>query len=141
MKRILFIVSLFLLIGCNPKKEQKVEITPKGNFYKQSEMAALMLLMFETNAQNKQLILEGKQPKDFPEEFLKIHTAQLTDPTDRTADFKTFSDFYLENMKLVFEPTQELLVNRHNTAVNSCIACHQTTCVGPIPKIKKLLIQ
>ena len=141
MKRILFIVSLFLLIGCNPKKEQKVEITPKGNFYKQSEMAALMLLMYETNAQNKQLILEGKQPKEFPEEFLKIHTAQLTDPTDRTADFKTFSDFYLQNMKQVFEPTQELLVNKHNTAVNSCIACHQTTCVGPIPKIKKLLIQ
>ena len=52
------------------KKEQKVEITPKGNFYKQSEMAALMLLMYETNAENKQLILEGKQPKAFPEEFL-----------------------------------------------------------------------
>lgn len=141
MKRILFIVSLFFFIGCDAKKEQKVEITPKANFYKQSEMAALMLLMYETNAQNKQLILEGKQPKEFPEEFLKIHSAQLTDPTDRTADFKTFSDFYLENMKLVFEPTQESLVNKHNTTVNSCIACHQTTCVGPIPKIKKLLIQ
>jgi len=140
MKRVVFIVSLFLLIGCNPKKEQKVEITPKGNFYKQSEMAALMLLMYETNAQNKQLILEGKQPKEFPEEFLKIHIAQLTDSTDRTADFKTFSDFYLQNMKQVFEPTQESLVNKHNITINSCIACHQTTCLGPIPKIKKLLI-
>jgi len=140
MKRVVFIVSLFLLIGCNPKKEQKVEITPKGNFYKQSEMAALMLLMYETNAQNKQLILEGKQPKELPEEFLKIHIAQLTDSTDRTADFKTFSDFYLQNMKQVFEPTQESLVNKHNITINSCIACHQTTCLGPIPKIKKLLI-
>jgi len=140
MKRVVFIVSLFLLIGCNPKKEQKVEITPKGNFYKQSEMAALMLLMYETNAQNKQLILEGKQPKEFPEEFLKTHIAQLTDSTDRTADFKTFSDFYLQNMKQVFEPTQESLVNKHNITINSCIACHQTTCLGPIPKIKKLLI-
>ena len=140
MKRVIFIFSFFLFIGCNSKKEQKVEITPKGNFYKQSEMAALMLLMYETNAQNKQLILDGKQPKKFPEEFLKIHTAQLTDPSDRTPDFRTFSDFYLEKMKLVFEPTQESLINKHNTTVNSCIACHQTTCVGPIPKIKKLLI-
>ena len=143
MKKIFFLFSLFILVGCNTnaKKEQKVEITPKGNFYKQSEMAALMLLMYETNAQNKQLILEGKQPKEFPEEFLKIHSAKLTDPTNRNADFKTFSDFYLENMKQVFEPSTESLINKHNTTINSCIACHQTTCVGPIPKIKKLLIQ
>ena len=141
MKRIIFVFLLILFVGCNSKKEQKVEITAKGNFYKQSEMAALMLLMYETNAKNKQLILDGKQPKNFPKEFLKIHSAQLTDPSDRTADFKTFSDFYLSNMKLVFETSKESLINKHNTTVNSCIACHQTTCVGPIPKIKKLLIQ
>ena len=88
MKKIILFFSIILFVGCNSKKEQKVEITPKGNFYKQSEMAALMLLMYETNAQNKQLILDGKQPKEFPEEFLKIHTAQLTDSTDRTLEFK-----------------------------------------------------
>ncbi|WP_347173701.1 hypothetical protein [Polaribacter uvawellassae] len=141
MRKIIFICSLFLFIGCNSKKEEKVEITPKGNFYKQSEMAALMLLMYETNAQNKQLILDGKQPKEFPEEFLKIHTAELTDSTDRTADFKTFSNFYLNNMKLVFETSEESLISKHNNTINSCITCHQTTCIGPIPKIKKLLIQ
>ncbi|MFN0728007.1 hypothetical protein [Polaribacter gochangensis] len=141
MKKIIFICSLFLFIGCNSKKEEKVEITPKGNFYKQSEMAALMLLMYETNAQNKQLILDGKQPKEFPKEFLKIHTAELTDSTDRTADFKAFSNFYLDHMKLVFETSEESLISKHNATINSCIACHQTTCIGPIPKIKKLLIQ
>lgn len=104
-------------------------------------MAALMLLMYETNAQNKQLILEGKQPKKFPEEFLKIHTAQLTDLTDRTADFKTFSDFYLSNLQEVFDSPSDSLIIKHNATVTSCIACHQTTCIGPIPKIKKLLIQ
>ena len=104
-------------------------------------MAALMLLMYETNANNKKLILEGKQPAKFPEEFLKIHSAKLTDSTDRTAGFKTFSDFYLNNMKQVFESPQDSLIVKHNTTINSCIACHQTTCIGPIPKIKKLLIQ
>lgn len=104
-------------------------------------MAALMLMMYETNAQNKQLILEGNQPKEFPKEFLKIHTAKLTDSTDRTADFKTFSDFYLKNMKQVFEASSESLITKHNTTINSCIACHQITCIGLIPKIKKLLIE
>ncbi len=141
MKKIIFIGTLLLFIGCNSKKEEKVEITPKGNFYKQSEMAALMLLMYEVNAKNKQFILVGKQPREFPEEFLKIHTAKLTDPTDRTEEFKTFSNFYLDNMKLVFETSQESLISKHNTTINSCVACHQTTCIGPIPKIKKLLIQ
>lgn len=141
MKKLLLLFSILLFVGCNAKKEQKVEITPKGNFYKQSEMAALMLLMYQKNAENKQLILDGKQPKEFPEEFLKIHTAQLTDSTNRTLEFKTFSDFYLRNMKSVFEPTKESLINKHNNTINSCITCHQTTCVGPIPKIKKLLIQ
>lgn len=141
MKKLLLLFSILLFVGCNAKKEQKVEITPKGNFYKQSEMAALMLLMYQKNAENKQLILDGKQPKEFPKEFLKIHTAQLTDSTNRTLEFKTFSDFYLKNMKQVFEPTKESLINKHNNTINSCITCHQTTCVGPIPKIKKLLIQ
>ena len=140
MKRIIFIFFLFLFIGCNLKKEQKEQITPKGNFYKQSEMAALMLLMYERNAENKKLILEGKQPKVFPKEFLKIHTAKLTDSTDRNGDFKTYSDYYLSTLRVVFETSKDSLKEKHNNVVNSCITCHKTTCVGPISKIKKLLI-
>ena len=104
-------------------------------------MAALMLWMYDVNAANKQLILEGKSPKHFPKDFLKIHTAQLTDSTDRTLSFKAFSDYYIRNMKAVFESSQESLTRRHNTVINSCISCHQTICIGPIPKIKKLLIK
>lgn len=141
MKKIIFICSLFFLLGCEANKEQKVNIEPQGNFYKQSEMAALMLLMYETNAQNKQLIINGKQPKEFPEEFLRIHTAKLTDSSDRNASFEAFSDIYLNNMKQVFQSSQESLTEKHNRTINSCIACHKTTCIGPIPKIRKLLIQ
>lgn len=140
MKQLVLIFSVVFLFSCNSRKETKVEITPAKKFYKQSEMAALMLLMYKTNAENKQLILDGKSPNKFSEEFLKIHTAKLTDPTDRTSDFKTFSSFYLNNMKQVSVASQDSLINKHNAVVNSCIACHETTCVGPIPKIKKLYI-
>lgn len=140
MRKILFVVSLFFVFGCVSKKEEKAD-APKYKMYKQSEMAALMLQMYEKSADNKRLVLEGKTPEDFPEEFLKIHTAQLTDPSDRTPNFKTFSDFYLTSFQKVFETSKDSLVASHNNAINSCIACHKTTCVGPIPKIKKLLIQ
>jgi cytochrome c553 len=142
MKQLFFILFAVLFISCNSTKEEAiVEITPAKNFYKQSEMAALMLLMYEKNEENKKLILAGKSPKEFPEEFLKIHTAQLTDSTDRNQNFEAFSKYYIKSIKQVFSSPQDSLIENHNTAINSCIACHETTCVGPIPRIKKLLIQ
>jgi len=140
MRKVLFIVLFGFILGCVSKKEEK-EVTTEYKMYKQSEMAALMLQMYAKNTANKKLILEGKTPTDFPEEFLKIHTAKLTDPSDRTASFNTFSDFYLKSFQQVFKTSKDSLKIKHNNAINSCIACHKTTCVGPIPKIKKLLIQ
>ncbi|MDD7914867.1 hypothetical protein [Polaribacter ponticola] len=108
--------------------------------YKQSEMAALMLKMYAVNLENKALILEGKVPNSIPEEFVNIHTAKLTDPSDRNAAFKGFSDFYLKTYEQVTTTNKDSLSVKHNNTINSCIACHKTTCIGPIPKIKKLLI-
>lgn len=140
MKKIAVVIILFGLIGCKPNNSTNVKITPANQFYKQSEMAALMLLMYDVNLKNKQLILEGKQPANFPKEFLNIHTAKLTDSTDRTPEFNTFAKFYLQTAKTVFNTSKDSLKLSHNNLVNSCIACHQTTCIGPIPKIKKLYI-
>ena len=140
MKNLLHILLLLFVFGCSQKKEEKVIIT-EGKVYKRSEMAALMLKMYDLNLENKKLILEGKSPTNFPKEFLNIHTAKLTDSTNRNASFKNFSNFYLNSLNQVFETTKDSLKTKHNNAINSCITCHQTTCVGPIPKIKKLLIQ
>ena len=129
---------LLVLFACSQKKEPKVIIT-EGKTAKQSEMAALMLKMYAINLDNKQLILEGKAPNVFPEEFKNIHTAQLTDPSVRNANFEVFSEMYLNTFQQGV-PTKELVKEKHNTTINSCIACHNTTCIGPLPKIKKLLI-
>jgi len=139
MKILAFIILSVFLIGCSSKKETEVN-TKKSNLYKQSEMAALMLQMYDANLENKQLILDGKTPVKFSKEFLNIHTAKLTDSTDRDAFFQAFSDFYLETYQQVFRASKDSLAVAHNNTINSCIACHKTTCIGPIPKIKKLLI-
>ena len=128
------------ILSCVDKKENKV-IIQENKAYQQSEMAALMLSMYQVNLENKKLILEGKFPEKYHQEFSKIHTAKLTDSTDRNAAFKGFSDFYLKNYKMLFETPKDSLKFSHNNTINSCIACHKTTCIGPIPKIKKLLIQ
>jgi hypothetical protein len=139
MKNLLQIMLLLFVFGCSQKKQEKVIIT-ENKSYKQSEMAALMLAMYDVNLENKALILEGKTPAVFPEEFLNIHKAQLTDPKDRNASFKVFSDLYLTTFQQVYVDDNEVIKEKHNNAINMCIACHKTTCLGPIPKIKKLLI-
>ena len=140
MKNVLYLCLLFAVFSCN-KNEKKEVVIIENKVVKQSEMAALMLKMYDKGLENKKLVMEGKTPENFPEEFLNIHTAKLTDPSDRTKNFKTFSDFYLNSFKEIYNTSKDSLVINHNNAINSCIACHETTCVGPIPRIKKLLIK
>ena len=140
MKNTLLIFILFVVFSCK-KNESKEIVIIENKVVKQSEMAALMLKMYDKSLENKKLVIEGEKPINFPEEFLNIHTAQLTDPSDRTKNFKTFSDFYLKSFKEIYNTSKDSLIVNHNKAINSCIACHETTCVGPIPRIKKLLIK
>ena len=140
MKYLFHTLLILFVFGCSSKPDKKVVIT-ESKVYKPSEMAVLMLKMYDINLENKKLILAGKEPSKFPKEFLGIHTATLTDPTDRDLAFKGYSDFYLENYEQVYKTTKDSLKLKHNNTINSCISCHQTTCIGPIPKIKKLLIQ
>lgn len=140
MKKLFFVFSIIISFSsCNTdeKKKKPEELTVR----EQSEMAALMNKMYDENEKVKQEIIDGSVPKGFPQDYLKIHTATLTDPSDRTQTFKAFSDVYINNLKSVFETNEESLKNKFNATINSCIACHKTTCLGPIPKIKKLLIR
>ena len=140
MRKLAFVFLLISIFSCKKEAPKKIIIV-ESKRVNQSEMAALMLKMYDKNLENKTLVLEGKAPKDFPKEFLNIHTAQLTDSSNRTPAFNAFSNFYLKSFQKVFTTSKDSLVSKHNNAVNSCIACHETTCIGPIPRIKKLLIK
>lgn len=139
MKNFLIFCSLILMISCSKKKQEKKH-QQNEKIVKQSEMAALMLAMYSLNLENKSLILAGKKPQKLPKEFYKIHSAKLTDSTDRNASFEAFSEFYLDTYQQLMTSSKDSLISNHNKTINSCIACHQTTCIGPIPRIKKLLI-
>lgn len=112
------------------------------DMYQPSEMALLMEEMYNHGLKTKQDIIDGKQPVDFPLEFLKIHSAEFSKGKGRNEIFDNFSKLFIETQKQVYETDTEIdLKDRHNNSVNVCITCHQTECTGPIPRIKKLLIQ
>ena len=110
--------------------------------YEPSEMALLMEEMYKVNERIKQDILDGKTPEKFPEEFLNIHTAELSDFKKRNVTFESFSRLYIDKQQELFDSsTNQEARERFNQAINLCISCHQTECTGPIPRIKKLLIK
>ncbi|MCG7501952.1 acetolactate decarboxylase [Tenacibaculum sp. Mcav3-52] len=139
MKQLIIVLLMSLvLFSCKAEKEQPKE---ELIMYQSSEMAALMNAMYEGNMTVKNKILEGESIGDFPETYLNIHSAVLTDPADRNASFEAFSKLYIQNIQQVYLGSKDSIKQNFNKAVNSCIACHKTTCTGPIPRIKKLLIK
>ncbi|NNK82493.1 MAG: hypothetical protein HKO92_05175 [Flavobacteriaceae bacterium] len=143
MRTTVFLFCFFIcLASC--KEQTEIAKTEKEPLImvEQSEMALLMNEMFAFNESIKQQIKEGKLHNVYPEHFNKIHTAVLTDPTDRNAAFKKDAQHFLDAQKSLFEVTStEELKTYYNNAVNACISCHEVTCVGPIPRIKKLFIK
>ncbi len=145
MRFIPILIFLMFLASCNSPDEKEIITKSDEEFvfdmYKPSEMTHLMLSMYDFNEKIKKEILAGKSPDSFPKEFLNIFTAELTDNKPHNEIFKAYSKVYIDNEGLVFDTKSELsLKQRYNNAINTCISCHTTECVGPIPRIEKLLI-
>jgi len=143
MKNYIFIILLLVAFSsCENKKEVTVK-TPKKEkliMYKPSEMTILMREMFEFQEDSKNKIEKGELPLNFPEKFKTIHSAKLSDQFEHDASFKGFTNLYYQNIKSLDNSTKEDARENFNAAIQTCIACHETTCSGPIPRIKKLLI-
>ncbi len=134
----------FLLFGCETKKKEKIIPADKKEelvMYQPSEMTLLMREMFAFQEASKKQIENGELPKDFPERFKKIHTAKLSNQFTHDKSFQNFTDLYYKNIENLANSTKKDAKKNFNIAINSCIACHKTTCTGPIVRIKKLLIK
>lgn len=133
-----------MLIGC--KNEAKVVKEPTGkkveyDMYQPSEMAGFMNAMYVYNLQLKQQIIAGETPLNMPLDLLKLHSAEMSNGKGRTAVWNSFVNVFIESQEAVINTISDRsLKERYNAAINNCLSCHKTECVGPIPKIKKLLI-
>ena len=136
----LFLILALVLFGCKKTQEEPKEKDVLV-MVERSEMAELMNEMYAFNESIKQQIMDGTLSTTYPETFNNIHSAVLTDASDRDLNFESFSKLFLEAQKQLFEAPKEELIARYNNAINACISCHNVKCVGPIPRIKKLLIE
>ena len=137
MKRFIFIF-LFVIIGCAEKRQeaQKEELI----MYEYSEMALLMEQMFEENMVLKERLEKGEDLGTFNGDYIKMHTAEMTDPKDRTNEFEAYSKVFLDAQQRIYTEEGTDQIQAFNGMVNACVACHKLSCTGPIPRIEKLRI-
>lgn len=141
-KSLIVVICVFAIISCNSvKKEEGTDVKEELVMYQFSEMALLMEEMYKFNEDLKVKIINNEDLGEFTDKFLNIHSAVLTDPKDRNGSFEIFSKAFIENQQAIFSVERTNAKEQFNTMVNSCVACHKTTCLGPIPKIEKLLIK
>jgi hypothetical protein len=119
---------------CEPKTEKKLEM------YQMSEMAALMEQMYVDNQRLKDRIIKGDTIGQFPQHFMKIHKAVMTDETDNDAFFKEQAAKFIKAQEMIYKDPKNAK-EHFNNGVDACIQCHQQKCGGPIPRIKKLYIK
>ncbi|MGF1556714.1 hypothetical protein [Paucihalobacter sp.] len=139
-----YISLLLLLVFLNCEEKNKKEVAQKIVFdvYEPSEMATLMNEMYDYNLAVKDSILNGHWPTHFPIDFIEIHKAEMTEGKSRNTVFNSFSEVFLKVQEDFHNTTDStLIIQNFNKVVDVCISCHQTECVGPIPRIKKLRIQ
>ena len=110
--------------------------------YKPSEMANFMNAMYIYNQQIRDQIIAGETPTSMPLDLMTLHSAEMSDGKGRTPVWNSFVNVFIESQKTIADTLSNVeLKQRYNDAITNCLNCHKTECVGPIPKIKKLLIQ
>lgn len=123
---------------CEPKKASASG--KKFEMYEMSEMALLMEQMYVDNERLKARIVKGDTIGKFPNHFLKIHEAVMTDRQENDAFFKEQAANFIKAQELIYQ--DPVNAKEHfNNGIDACIKCHEVKCGGPIPRIKKLYIK
>ena len=134
-------VLLALVTSCTKPVKETVNTVAELEMYEPSEMALLMRQIYEYNKMLRNTIKKTDTVVALPEDFTGIYTLTMTDPEERDADYKELADEFLDwQQKALKTAAKDSAIVYFNKAVQTCVACHQTRCTGPIPKIKKLLI-
>ena len=151
MRKIIWIFSLLLLTACQSKVAEKVDNAApllkndsvatgkKFEMYEMSEMSLLMEQMYVDNQRLKERIQKGDTVGEFPNHFLKIHQAVMTDDSENDAFFKEQAAIFIRAQELIYKDPKNARAH-FNKGVDACLKCHQVKCAGPIPRIKKLYI-
>ncbi|GAB2630707.1 hypothetical protein [Belliella aquatica] len=136
-KPFLFLALLILFSCGNEESKGKVE---EGIKYPNQDapLALLMREMFLDMEEIRVSVEEGKTIRTYIEEHKKLLTAKPTDAGVKTETFQTMGISYLAGLKQLEQSSEEALLENYKSLVNSCLACHNNFCPGPVKRINLL---
>lgn len=142
MRILVLVLITFVVISCTNKKEScdLPKEDKKFEMYEMSEMAMLMEQMYADNERLKQRIIAGDTIGKFPQHFLKIHKAVMTDKQENDDFFKSHAKDYIASQELIYNDPANAK-EHFNASIDACVSCHEVKCGGPIVRIKKLYIK
>ena len=153
--RLLVFIIISSLFSCQKKEETVKKEAPKKEacakpkvtkdadgfeMYEMTEMAALMEQMYVDNKRLRERIINGEAVGSFPDHYLKIHTAEMTDPSENDTFFKARAKAYIEAQQLLYKDSKNAK-EHFNAGIDACVQCHEQKCGGPLVRIKKLYIK
>ena len=138
MKASIFLILIILIGIFSFRKDLKNRDTMSNYTAQDSELALLMREIHENAKLLKLLLQNGDDLKPYGSDFDFILEAQPTRPAVQGPEFESFARYYIKmNEDVYSEPS----IENYNSLVESCVACHQEFCPGPIKTIKKLHIK
>lgn len=149
-KGVLLIIVLAFVFSCKKEEvkkdnngscaKEKHEGKKDFQMYEMSEMAALMEQMYVDNLRLKDRIIKGDTIGKFPQHFIKIHSAVMSDGKDNDDFFKIQAKKFIQAQELIYNDPVNAKAH-FNDGIQACLNCHEQKCGGPIPRIKKLFIK
>lgn len=133
---IFFFGFLVVVFACTKKEEQKIVATKYPN--DDAPLALLMRDMFRDMEEIKEAVEKGEAIKSYLVKHQEILKARPTNPDVKTVTFELMGNAYLESLSLVENSQQEELISNYKMLVETCLACHQNYCPGPIKRIHLL---
>ena len=138
MKASIFLVLLLIISLFSFKKDLSKRDTMSNYTAQDSELALLMREIHENAKLLKLLLQNGEDINAYGSDVDFILEAQPTRPAVQGPEFESFARYYIKmNEDVYSEPS----IENYNSLVESCVACHQEFCPGPIKTIKKLHIK
>ncbi len=132
----ILLVLVITMVACKPKIEMV-----KGNWFGNpngdSELALTMRDMYESMAVMKYRIETEKQITKVPN-FDRLLTDTPTDEDMKNETFEGFAKAWLAHLNQMKTANMTNQVSKYKNLINTCIACHENSCPGPIVKIEKL---
>jgi len=110
------------------------DINPNGA----SELAVLMRVMQRDLSTARDAIAAGASVPAMSAAHAQMRCAWPTDPGDRNAAFDALAQAYIGAVQAMESAPPEAQRAAHDRVLDTCVACHQTTCLGPIPAIEAL---